>query len=402
MDFETEILINNLINQVKEINNIERKIKFKIISNKNINAFVDANNIITFTSGLIENSPDYVAFLSVLAHEVGHIDLQHIHLRKNANKKIGVYKEFSNLSIIAGSLISQNPELLKSLSVNTAGLSNLILVFSKDQEYEADYYSIKTLNKLNKPINSTIDLIEIIEKEALEKGLDEDMQARSTHPLFKERKKIIKLSANNKKNTFDNNLDNQFQFIRGKFLGYSGNINIISSLKQPYKKYSESILFAKNGELKKSLTILNELIDSNRSNYFLLETKADILHSYGYTNESIKFYKKVLQKYKNNKYAQIRIFHSIDLDILNKQELNQIFDENYNLLTSYFYNKKMLTKYLILSKKLEKKDWINFLNYWLNEEKKDINSVKVNLLEFKKTDNKQLYNLINLIYKEFK
>ena len=25
-----------------------------------------------------------------------------------------------------------------------------------------------------------------------------------------------------------------------------------------------------------------------------------------------------------------------------------------------------------------------------------------NLLEFKKTDNKQLYNLINLIYKEFK
>ena len=164
LDFETEILINNLINKVKQINNIEKKIKFRIISNKNINAFVDVNNIITVTSGLIENSPDYVALLSVLAHEVGHIDLQHIHLRKNANKKISAYKEFSNLSIIAGSLISQNPELLNSLSVNTAGLANLILVFSKDQEYEADYYSIKTLNKLNKPINSTIDLLETIEK----------------------------------------------------------------------------------------------------------------------------------------------------------------------------------------------------------------------------------------------
>ena len=102
---------------------------------------------------------------------------------------------------------------------------------------------------------------------------------------------------------------------------------------------------------------MNELIDSNRSNYFLLETKADILHSYGYTNESIKFYKKVLQKYKNNKYAQIRIFHSIDLNLLNTKELNQIFNENYNLLTSYFFNKKMLTKYLILSKQLERKDW---------------------------------------------
>ena len=100
LDFETEIFINNLINQVKEINNIERKIKFRIISNKNINAFVDVNNIITVTSGLIENSPDYVALLSVLAHEVGHIDLQHIHLRKNANKKISAYKQFSNLTII--------------------------------------------------------------------------------------------------------------------------------------------------------------------------------------------------------------------------------------------------------------------------------------------------------------
>ena len=61
LDFETEIFIDKIISEIKSVNNINREIKFKIISNKEINAFVDENNIIYITSGLIANSPDYVA-----------------------------------------------------------------------------------------------------------------------------------------------------------------------------------------------------------------------------------------------------------------------------------------------------------------------------------------------------
>ena len=66
LDYETEIFINKLIYEIKEVNQINKNIKFKIISDNRINAFVDQNNIIYITSGLIENCNDYVAFTSVL------------------------------------------------------------------------------------------------------------------------------------------------------------------------------------------------------------------------------------------------------------------------------------------------------------------------------------------------
>ena len=78
LDHETEVFFNTIINDIKNVNNINRNIKFKIISSNDINAFVDQNNIVYLTSGLIENCDDYVAITSVLAHEIGYIEKNHI------------------------------------------------------------------------------------------------------------------------------------------------------------------------------------------------------------------------------------------------------------------------------------------------------------------------------------
>ena len=82
LDYETDQFIKSLINEVKSVNNFKKDIKFNIISDTNINAFVDHNNIIYITSGLIENCEDYIALLSVIAHEIGHIENNHIAQRK--------------------------------------------------------------------------------------------------------------------------------------------------------------------------------------------------------------------------------------------------------------------------------------------------------------------------------
>ena len=304
------------------------------------------------------------------------------------------------MSIIAGSLVSKNPEILQGLAVNSASMINMNLNFSKEQELEADYYSLKTLNKLNKPSNSTIELLSIIERNALNKGLNEDMQFRSSHPLFSKRKKIIKLSDNNNFK-IDSNLNNNFNFIKAKFAGYSENINVISSLNKPYSLYSEVIMNAKKGDLKNSLKSLNKLIIDHENNIYLLETKADILYSYGYINESVEFYKKVLEKQSKNKYAQIRIFKKINLDLLSKKELEDIFEINLNLLNNNYNNKNILFKYYKLSQKIESKEWVEFLYYWLNK-KDNIDIIKDKLLFHKKTKNKELQNFVNLIYNEIK
>lgn len=396
LDHETETFIISIIDEIKYVNNIDKDIKFKIISSNEINAFIDQNNIIYITSGLIQNCDDYVALLAVIAHEIGHIDKNHIIQRKLNISRLKNYNNFSTLSIIAGSMISGNAQVLQGLALTTAGISDLGINFSKDQEREADYYSLKTLNKLNLYSNSIINLLEEIERKGIEKGLTKEKQRIGTHPYFEERIDIINYLKKSDKNNFDNKTNNKFKFIQSKFLGYSGNVNKISELEKPFKIYANSILNAKEGDLKNSLKKLNKLILKN-NNIYLVETKADILFSYGYINESVKFYEKVIQSLPKNYYAQIRIFENTNFEKLSAFQRNNLFKENLNLLEIFFNNKNILLSYLKLAKLNKNEDWIDFLQFWIDKEN-DLEIIKNKLKEFKKTDDKDLVSLIDIIY----
>lgn len=401
LDYETEIFINELINEIKEANKIDRKLEFKILPEKSINAFVDQKNVIYITSGLIENCDDYVALLSVIAHEIGHIQNNHINHRIFNINKLNKISSFTSLSIIASSLLLNNPDVIKSIALSSGSLTENNINFNKDQEREADYYSLETLKKLNVYSDSIIKLLLKIETKSLEKGITKNKMKYSTHPYFEERIDIVNYLNQNQGNRLNKNLDLKYKYIQAKFIGYSGNKNQINKLYGPFKKYADSIFNAKNGNLKESLINLNKLITFNKNNFFLIETKADILFSYGYTDESIKFYKKVLEKYPSNNYAQIRVFENIDYQKLTNNEIEKKFSKNLNLLNNYYNNKNLLQIYLKLSNYTNKKDWISFLNYWLDKSDSH-DQIKQKLKKFKQTDDVQLSNLVRLIYKDYK
>ena len=139
IDYETENFIKKINKKILSVNNYEKEIKFKIIIDKNPNAFINQDNILFISSGLIINCPDYVAFLAVLAHEIGHLEKYHISKRKKSIKNLKSITTLSNLTVIAGSLISNNPEVMSAIAVNQVGINNFYLGFSKDQERVADY-----------------------------------------------------------------------------------------------------------------------------------------------------------------------------------------------------------------------------------------------------------------------
>ncbi len=396
VDYETQIFLNLIYSKIKSVNNINKNINFIVLSDDSINAFVNNSNNIYLTSGLIENCDDYVALAAVIAHEVGHIDRNHIADRKNSINKISNLNNISTITIIAGSLISKNPEYLQGLTLSSGGLSNIFIEFSKDQEREADFYSIETLNKLNIYSGSIINLLKTIEKKTKEKGIDEEKLKKGTHPYFKERIDIIEYLNKNKGTKLDNDLNIKFNFIKAKYLGYNSNKNKINNLEEPFKSYSNSIYYAKNGKLKKSLKELNTLI-SQSNNIFFLETKADILYSYGFIDESVDFYKKVLKVLPNNYYAQIRIFQNINFSEKTIENNEIIFNTNLNLLSNFYNNKNILIKYLDLSKQIDQSEWIDFFEYWINkDDNPDI--IKKKLSNFKETNDKDLLNLIKIIY----
>ena len=400
IDYEAEIFIHELIDEIKIANNINKNFNFKIIQDENINAFVDQKNIIYITSALIENCEDYIALLSVIAHEIGHIEKNHIDKIILNTNNLNNINTFTNLSLFASSILFNNPEVIKGIFLSGSRITENNLNFSKDQEREADYYSLETLKKLNLYSNSIINLLLEIEKKSLEKGFTKENLKYSTHPYFEERIDIIKYLNKNKGNNLNEELNLKFKFMQSKFIGYRGDITNINKLKDPFKIYANSILSAKKGNLKDSLSNLNKLILTNKNNFFLIETKADILFSYGYTNESIKFYHKVLNEYPNNYYAQIRIFENTNIEILTNKEIEILFVNNLNLLNKYYNNKNLLQKYLELSEHTGKTDWNEFIYYWLNKNE-DPQKIKKKLDEYKETDDKHLLDLIQLIYDNY-
>ncbi len=396
LDYESEEFVNQILEDIIEVNKINKKIKFKINNSNEINAFVDINNVIHINSGLIIYCSDYVALLSVLAHEVGHIDLNHITLRKKAIEKSRKYNTLGLLSVIAGSTFSQNPQLLQGTILASAAITNQYIVFSKDQEMEADLYALKTLKLLNTNSKSIQKLLETIELKLLDKGFSKDKQRISTHPYFEDRILLIQNFEDNKVSNFNENYNKKFNYIKAKFIGYSDNEEVLKELNEPFKTYAESIRIARNGNLKMSLQSLNEIIENNNNN-FLLETKADILFSHGYTNEAVKFYKKNLEEYPLNYYAQIRIFENIEIRNLSNTDTEIIFQNNKSLLYKYFNNKNILLKYIELAQKLNKKEWSQFFNFILsiNNIEKEIFEIEIN--NFKSTKDKDLLKLINII-----
>ena len=396
IDYETESYIKKINQEILSVNNYEKEINFKIIIDRNPNAFINQDNILFISSGLIIDSPDYVAFLGVLAHEIGHLEKYHISKRKESIQSLKSINALGNLSIIAGSLISNNPEMMSALAVNQVGINNFYLGFSKDQEREADYYAIETLNKLSLSSNSIIKLLQILESNAINRGIGEELQKFSTHPIFKERYQIITEKKIDKKNKFNEELNNEFNFIKAKFLGYA-EIEGTFSFKKYHQEYYESIKLSKSGNLLDSLRLLNKLILQFPDNVYLVETKADILISYGYKKEAIKFYKKVLDVIPDNNYAKLRIFLNLDIDSLNYNQKKQLFNEFINLLFDFPKSIKIQGKYNQLFYYLNKKNWIDYFSLVKNNKNLDKNIYNNKMEELMKKTNDTI--LIKLIKK---
>ena len=123
----------------------------------------------------------------------------------------------------------------------------------------------------------------------------------------------------------------------------------------------------------------------------------NILFSYGYTEEATKFYKKNLEKYPLNYYAQIRVFENIEIKNLSKSDIEIIFQNNKDLLYKFYNNKNVILKYFELAKKLNKKEWLKFFNFLLsiNDIEKEVFDIEIK--NFKNTKDKDLLKLVNII-----
>ena len=174
-----------------------------------------------------------------------------------------------------------------------------------------------------------------------------------------------------------------------------------------YYNYANSIIISRKGKLKESLSILNNLITKYPENFFLMETKADLLISHGYTNEGKKFYQKVFKKDNKNNYVKKRIFE-IEYEKINETDnnINLEFFDNFSDLLLVFHDDILLQKkFKKVSKYLKKNEWVNFIdsNILIIDEKNEKALEKLNDILNNSKDNELIYitkKMIKLISNE--
>ena len=372
-DHHTEKFINKINSDILTVNTYNKKIKFKIYKDDFPNAYVTEDNLIYLSSGLLTYSPNYVSLLGVLAHEIGHLEKYHVSKRKTEIKNLKNISTYSNIAAVVGSMIIQEPGILNSIVVNQTAINNLFINFSQEQEIEADFYAIDTIKKLKLPTDPVKEFLLILENKTGVNLIDKELRKFSTHPIFEKRYEIIDNSFDGKSYNFNKNYQREFGFIQAKFMAYTDS-GVINKLKEDQRIYYDSIQLSKSGKLIESLKKINSLISKNKKNYFIKETKADILLSYGYTQEAIKFYRIVLQAQPDNNYVKYNIFVNSTLN-LNDINFNiNFFLDNLNLLKYFPYNQNILIKYYDLAKILKYNEWILFFETLLFQ-KKDSNKI---------------------------
>lgn len=147
------------------------KIKIHIIRNSEINAFALPDNQMIIYTGLIEYAENAEELAGVMAHEIGHMEKNHV-MRKLV-KEVGLEMLFAIAGGDAGyEIVRQTGKTLSSSA------------FDREQEREADEYAVETLALSNVDPQHLSNLFFRLSQKH---NIPEELAWISTHPDSKER-----------------------------------------------------------------------------------------------------------------------------------------------------------------------------------------------------------------------
>lgn len=120
---------------------------FFVVPSDQFNAFAAPSGLIFFYSGLIETMKTEDELLSVMAHEIGHVESRHIASRSDKNIKVGAI----SMALAMASLALGDPSLAAGMftGFQAAGIA-ASLQFSRTDEEQADRLSYDWMHAMHR------------------------------------------------------------------------------------------------------------------------------------------------------------------------------------------------------------------------------------------------------------
>ncbi len=177
--------VDSLLTKICEANNLDRKkIKLHVLNKDEVNAFAMPNNHLVVYSGLITASDNEGQLSGVIAHEVAHLQMNHV--MKKMVKEVG-------LSVLISIAAGNGGETVGSLAKTLTSTA-----YDRKLEKEADLKAVEYMREANMNPEHLANFLYKLTDEEISKHL----VLISTHPATKERAEYI-VEASNQQPTKD-------------------------------------------------------------------------------------------------------------------------------------------------------------------------------------------------------
>ena len=305
-DAEIELFLHKIINLTIEDNKTNYFYP-RLVLNSEYNAFVTGSNKIYINTGLINKANSLSEIQAVLAHEIGHLTLNHFSTRLVNSKNLSNY---SKLATFAGIALSVKGKLNTNSAVGLMIGSNDIakkysLQFSRIQEQQADKFALDQLIKNKISLNGFENLLINLANEEFNNSNTHTGYYRS-HPFSKQRLEQVKryksqfqkVSFGEQSISINENIIS-LRYIKNKIEAYSVNPNeIIKTLENKnnfLSSYSKMIALFRIGKYNLAHNKLS-LIKNKYDKYpFFYELRGDIYFKEGNFSNAIIEYQKAIQ-----------------------------------------------------------------------------------------------------------
>lgn len=341
-------------------------IKFYIVSDSSINAFVMSGQNIFINTGTLTSFDTPDAILGIIAHETGHISAGHL---ARYNSETSSIQDVSIGSILlgVGALLAGAPEIGQAVIFGGLQIGQQsVLQYTRVQEEEADTLAIQYLNNDNLSASALLKSLDKFYIDELQ--YENEMEYYSTHPLSRNRKQFIESKLKNDKfsnDKFNSKYGREFNFIKAKILAYQKRQGqkIDIDFKSDYGKYAEAIISMNENNTKLALKDIDYLISKYLNNPYFYELKGDIFLKENNVEAALRGYNIADKILRNNTLMKKMIAF-----IIIKYEQNDMYQEaidNLNfviqadtqdngslklLAEAYFKNNEKAMSYLTLAK----------------------------------------------------
>ncbi len=268
-------------------------VRFVIVNDDELNAFVAGGQNIFVNSGLILETDTPDELIGVIAHETGHIAGGHLFRSQEVMENLTLEAMLASVIGMAAAIGAQSGGAGIALgSAGTTMAQRLMLRHSRVQESAADQAGVRFLQSAGLPLDGFLSFMKKLQSQELLPDNQQSAYVR-THPLSSDRVDFLENVISGKKDNGRIPADwtEKHARIKGKLLGYLFPDRALRDTGTSVaSRYGRALAQYRRGKMDQALVETDSLIKTEPSNPYFQEFKGQVLFESGRIDESIPYY----------------------------------------------------------------------------------------------------------------